>query len=124
MCDDRSEGPVIPEAKITALREALERYGRVRFHNGSYIEHERCPRRKGRGRTLPDAQVADAREESAEEIECPVCGGKKVRLIVTRPAGGETRFHEHEIRRAYEMALNGPRPKQQPPERDFGEVPF
>jgi hypothetical protein len=100
---------VIPEAKITALREALEREGIVTFRNGSVVEREvnRIP--------VPDAEPgADGEPAYIEEVH----------FVVKRGYGGETRFTEDEIRRAYEMALNGPRPKRQPTERDFGSVPF
>jgi hypothetical protein len=41
-------------------------------------------------------------------------GVKGFCLVVMRPSGGKVRYYEEEIHRAYEMALNGPRPKQQP----------
>ena len=98
---------MIPEAKITALREALERKGTVTFKNGSVVEREL-------------KRVTDVNGKGDMEIR------QVARLVVKRPAGGSMRFADSdaEIRRAYEMALNGPRPKQQPTERDFGEVPF
>jgi hypothetical protein len=80
---------VIPEAKIVALREALERDGTVTFKNGSTIEWSAA-------QTGPEGEQVEGR------------------LVVKRGHGGETRYTEDEIRRAYEMALNGPRPKQQP----------
>ena len=102
---------MIPEAKITALREALERDGTVTFKNGSVVEREvdRVP--------CPDAEAgADGEPAYVEEVH----------FVVKRGYGGSTRFADSdtEIRRAYEMALNGPRPKQQPPERDYGPCPY
>ena len=85
---------MIPEAKIVALREALERDGTVTFKNGSVVE-----------------RIAD---EVRDGAQAPGEGKEIVHFIVTRPIGGRARYTEDEIRRAYEMALNGPRPKQQP----------
>lgn len=96
---------MIPQAKITALREALERDGSVTFKNGSVVER----------------QVNLVTEIGEDGKVHPV---DRVIYIVARGYGGSTRFTEGEIRRAYEMALYGPRPKQQPPERDYGEAPF
>ena len=111
--------PVIPQAKITALREALERDGSVTFKNGSKIEFEDCTFCEGKGQ-----RVTEIYGETYER-DCPACGTEGVRLLVTRPHCGIAHFRaDIDARRAYEMALNGPRPKQQPPKRDFGSVPF
>lgn len=110
---------MIPEAKIVALREALERDHFVRFKNGSQIEYEDCTFCGGGGQ-----KVTEIHGETYER-DCAACGTEGVRLLVTRTAGGGTRYRlDTEIRRAYEMALNGPKPKQQPPEGDHGECPF
>lgn len=46
-------------------------------------------------------------------------------LVVHGPYGGRSRFTEDEIRRAYDLAVNGPPAKAQPRARmDFGDCPF
>lgn len=106
---------MIPEANIVALREALERDGIVTFKNGSVVEYERCPRCKGHGCLLDPAYPGQRREFVTGTKTCPRCRGWKARLVVVRRAGGKARYRfDTEIRRAYEMALSGPRPKQQP----------
>lgn len=90
----------IPSAKLKGLMEALEANGSVTFKNGSRVEWG-----------------AKQGGSEGEEVEA--------RIIVTRPAGGISRFTEDEIERAYAMALYGPPPKAQPPasETFFGEDP-
>lgn len=75
---------------------ALERDGSVTFKNGSVIERE-----------IAEGLVTDESGTNWDVI---------VRLVVKRGHGGSIRFADSdtEIRRAYEMALNGPKPKQQP----------
>lgn len=102
-------GEPISEEKLLGLRQALERDHRVRFRNGSQVEYEDCERCRGNG-TLPPVVVNSA--EVAPAKVCPTCGGEKVRLLVTRPAGGIARYRlDTELRSAYAMALRGPQPK-------------
>lgn len=94
----------IPVAKIEALRQALERDGTVRFKNGSVV-------------TWTAKQVGLEGEEVEGRVE------------VERPAGGTARYPDDDsgLRSAYEMALNGPPPKQQPsgdPEKFGDDPPF
>lgn len=86
-------------AKLTALREALERDGEVRFKNGSLVTRE-----------VDHVEVSDAEpgadgEPATEEV---------VTFVVRRPAGGIATYNEGEVSAAYRMALDGPRPKAQP----------
>jgi hypothetical protein len=113
---------VIPEPKLRALREALRRDHYVRFHNGSYIEYEDCPRCHGDCRITRPGRLE---HEAYERTACPRCDGEGVMLLVTRSAGGVSRFRESELHRAYEMALNGPRSKEQPSSdgSKFGDDP-
>lgn len=105
-------GQPIPAEKIEGLRSALERDHRVRFKNGSQVEYEDCERCRGEGK-LPPVRVNSA--EVAPAKTCPTCGGEKVRVLVTRPAGGVARYRlDTELVSAYAMALRGPQPRQQP----------
>lgn len=82
---------MIPGAKLRGLRELLERNGEVRFKNGSVV-------------TWTASQTGLEGEEVDGRIE------------VERPAGGIARYPDDDsgLRSAYEMALNGPKSKQQP----------
>lgn len=117
----------IPAAKLRALAATLERDHVVRFNAGSQIEYEDCRRCGGAG-ILPVFDYPGQVPEKANKSKgCPTCGGEKVRLLVTRPAGGVGRYRlDREMRAAYEMALYGPAPVPQPtgdPSK-YGEVPF
>jgi hypothetical protein len=83
---------VIPKAKITALREVLERDGEVVFKNGSIVRRE-----------IAGTVIAAKSDQ-------------KFHLRVIRPAGGIARYPDDDsgLRAAYAMALNGPAPKAQP----------
>lgn len=116
---------MIPESHLRALEQRLERDHVVRFDNDSQVEYEDCPRCKGHGRLLDPAYPGQPREAITETKPCPRCKGRKVRLLVTRPAGGKARYRlDTEIRRAYDMALHGPPRRPQPPSRDYGDCPF
>jgi len=112
---------VIPKSKLRGLREALERDHVVRFKGGAQIEYEDCERCEGTGKTKP---VTRHSLVLVGAKKCPACDGEQVRLLVIRPAGGRGRYQLGEIRRAYEMALDGPPRRPQPAERDYGPVPF
>lgn len=106
----RGLGEPIPEEKLRGLRAALERDHYVRFKNGSLVEFEDCRTCDGEG-ALPAVVVNGA--QISDPRECPTCGGEKVRLLVTRPAGGVARYRlDTELRSAYAMALRGPQPKR------------
>jgi hypothetical protein len=117
---------MIPESKLRALRERLEADGSVRFQNGSLVEYEDCTFCDGRGQ-----KITEIHGETYER-DCAACGTEGVRLLVTRPHGGRSRFRldDAEMRRAYSMALNGPAPKPGAAEQAaraadrFGDVPF
>lgn len=97
-----SDSVVIADAKIRALREALERDGEVKFKNGSVV-------------TWSATQAGPEGEQTEGRVE------------VERPAGGRSRYLDDDagLRRAYEMALNGPKPKPQPSGDPamFGDAP-
>lgn len=107
----------------------------MRFHNGSLVEYEDCPRCGGEGRV---EQPGRLKHEDIEWQTCPRCGGEKVRLRVERPAGGVARYRldqPGEVERAYRMALDGPTPRpsavtgkwyrpDDPALDRFGECPF
>ncbi len=104
--------PISPE-KIEGLRQALGSDRVVKFKNGSQIEYQDCETCEATGELAPTkvhgAVVADPKP-------CPTCGGEKVRVLVTRPAGGVARYRlDTELRSAYAMALRGPEPRKQPP---------
>jgi hypothetical protein len=71
---------------------------------------------------IPMAKVRALREGLERDGEVRFANGSVVRMHrgarllieVERPAKGRSGFTEDELSRAYEMALNGPRPKQQP----------
>lgn len=109
-------GEPIAPAKLQGLREALERDHVVRFHNGSQVEYEDCTKCAGRGQVpVPSKFGWDPPDEVAKMEACPTCGGEKVRLLVTRPAGGVARYRlDRELHAAYAMAFRGPAPREQP----------
>lgn len=91
----------IPRAKIKALGEALDRDGKVTFKNGATIE-----------------RVSDVVQQGLG-IDEPI---EVIHLRVTRPAGGVAFYGPGEMTSAYRMALDGPKPKEQPTsDKDFGE---
>lgn len=98
-----THGKPIALAKLRALREALECDGSVTFKNGSTVDWSAA-------QTGPQG----------EEVEG--------RIVVTRPAGGIARYPDDDsgLRAAYTMALDGPRPKEQPSgdAEKYGDVPF
>lgn len=91
--------PTIPRAKLKALQEALDRDGKVTFKNGATIE------------VVSDI-IQSFDGSDAQEV---------FHLCVTRPAGGVAFYGPGEVVSAYVMALDGPRAKEQPPAKDFGE---
>lgn len=98
----------------------------MRFHNGSQVEYEDCKKCRGEG-VLPPVLRHGA--TIVDEKPCPSCGGEKVKVLVTRPHGGASRYRldvDGEMHRAYVMALNGPAPKQQPSGdgSKYGDCPF
>lgn len=118
----------IPRAKIRGLLEALEREGKVYFRSGSVVEFEFCPGCGGTGqRPEPDFPLQDP-AQATKSRSCEKCLGRKYRLLVTRPAGGQARFrldHPGDVERAYRMALEGPERVPQPKsDKDWGPVPF
>lgn len=100
----------------------------MRFNNGSQVEYEDCAKCRGEGRLpVPDYPGQDPADVT-ESKQCESCLGEKVKLMVTRPAGGVSRekLDDGGLRRAYAMALDGPLPKQQPSgdPAKFGDCPF
>lgn len=86
----------IADAKLRALRDALERDGRVAFKNGSEVELDHTEVRKGF-------------DEAPTVIPF-------VTVTRTSAPGGATRhgFDDAGLRRAYSMALYGPEAHPQP----------
>lgn len=86
----------------------------------------------GGAAVIPAAKIRGLRQALERDGEVRFNNGSVVRretlvkFEVERLGGGKARFQESELDRAYEMALNGPRPMPQPPSRtDFGEdAPF
>lgn len=112
---------MIPEAKIRGLRQALEAEGKVTFTaSGATVELVDCERCEGKGREqLPEHILIDDPSRP-----CRSCDEEGKKLRVSRGHGGHKDFTIAEAHRAYDLALNGPPPKRQPPSKtDFGDDP-
>jgi hypothetical protein len=114
----------ISQAKLVGLRQVLERDGAAQFHRGSVVEIVDCTGCKGRGQVPEGGRLP---HEDVTWLRCERCKGECSVLRVTGPMGGITHYALEDIRHAYDLALNGPRPKAQPKgdPGDYGdEAPF
>jgi hypothetical protein len=67
---------------------------------------------------IAEGKVRALRDRLAEAGEVQFANGSVVRVVevieVQRDAGGKRRFPREDVRGAYDLALNGPKAKEQP----------
>lgn len=115
--------PSIAEPKIRALRQLLERDGRVPFKTGRVVEVEPCEPCGGTGKTQP---VGIHGQVVVDPKTCGYCDGEGKVIAVVGLAGGRSRRRLDELAAVYTLAQHGPPPIPQPKgdPAAYGDCPF